>query len=93
MTNESYFAGDEDSSGWCHDTGKPGINLFGNAIQVWAIMQAEGGSTKQPTIRNAALAFNSPDAMIREAVEAHYWMLVTGPDDDPTKQFIEHEGE
>ena len=77
-------AGDD----WEGEHGLPGIALLGNAIQVWSILQA--GKT---TIRQCAAAFNLDDAQVRAAVEEHYWMYISGPDDDPEKQLIEHEGE
>ena len=33
------------------------------------------------------------DEMVRQAVEWHPWMLLSGPADDATKQTIEHDGE
>lgn len=41
----------------------------------------------------AAKAFNTTPALILQAVEDNYWTFVVGPDDDPSKQFIEHDGE
>lgn len=86
---ESYFADEDESPDeWDVETGKPGIAHVANAIQFWAIQQK-----KPPTVREAALAFNCDDQMIKLAVEWHYWMYISGPDDDPSKQIIEHEGE
>lgn len=82
-----FFAADEFSDGYDTDTGKPGIMLVANAIQFWA------SQNYRCTVREAAIAFKMTDADVRRAVIAHYWMFITGPDDDPTKQFIEHEGE
>lgn len=73
--------------GYDTDTGKPGIMLVANAIQFWAVQNYRS------TVREAATAFRMTDADVRRAVRAHYWMFLEGPDDDPTKQFIEHEGE
>lgn len=68
--------------------GKPGIVQFGNALQVWSVMQ------ERPTsVAEAAVAFNCEPLMIIEAVNDHNWMLLTGPDDDFTKLMIEHDGE
>jgi hypothetical protein len=86
-----FFADDEFSDVW--ERGRPGISVVANAIQFWAVQQQEDPNGRQPTIRDAALAFRMTDADVRAAVEHHYWMFVTGPDDDPTMQFIEHEGE
>lgn len=44
------------------------------------------------TVRDASIAFNTTDAVIREAVEDAHWILVTGPGDDPTKQRLELDG-
>ena len=65
------------------------FDQFHAALSVWAWMQP--GS--KPTVRAASQAFNVTDQTIREAVEEHYWMFLSGPDDDPTKQIIEHDGE
>lgn len=86
----SDFLG-HDVDGWDHDTGKPGIQTFGNAIQVWAILNSEAG--RPSTVAAAAEAFSVAPRMVLEAVAAHYWMYLEGPDDDYTKMRIEHEGE
>ncbi len=86
----AYFGNDEHS--WNHeDDGKVGISLFGNAVQVWAIFNANAG--KSTSIADAAEAFSVDPLMIIEAVNAHYWMFTSGPHDDFTKMKIEHEGE
>ncbi|MEX2629526.1 MAG: hypothetical protein WD341_06260 [Tistlia sp.] len=78
----------QDPNAYDLDDGRPGAGLFANAVQVWALEQR-----RTVTVRDAAEVFNCPDAMICEAIEDHPWMFVEGPDDDPTKQTIEHEGE
>lgn len=93
MSKEYWHGGAAFPSGaeadeWHHETGLPGEALISNAIQVWATMN-EG----QQTVRAAAEAFNITDAQVRQAVEAHYWMYLDGPNDDPTKQVIQHDGE
>lgn len=45
------------------------------------------------SVRHVGEVFNLDDAQVRQAVEAHYWMYLDGPDDDPHQQFIEHDGE
>lgn len=80
-----------DVAGWDHDTGKPGIQTFGNAVQVWAVLNAE--ANRPSTIAAAAEAFAVSPQMVFEAVDAHYWMFIEGPHDDFTKMRIEHEGE
>ena len=89
MTKITYFGPEDDA--WDQETGKPGIALFGSAVQVWAFLNEEAG--KSPTVAMAAKAFSVPPQMIMDAIEEHYWMFVTGPDDDFTKMRIEHEGE
>lgn len=73
---------------WDQDEGTPDINSVANAIQVW-LMCHPGAKT----VRAVAEAFNLDDSQVRQAAEAHYWMFVDGPDDDPTKQTIKQEGE
>lgn len=70
---------------------EPGIgwNSFGNALSAWVWMQARNKST----VREASVAFNTSDAVIQAAVQDHMWMFITGPDDDPSRQIIEHDGE
>lgn len=63
-------------------TGQPGVGLFANALSVWAWAQ-----NRKITVNDAALAFNVAPALIRQAVEYHYWMFLG------TGGIIEHEGE
>lgn len=86
--NGAEFPGGEYADEWHHDSGLPGVELIGNAIQVWCAMN-EG----EQTVRAAAEAFNITDAQVRQAVTEHYWMYLDGPDDDPAKQTIQHDGE
>lgn len=88
--NRSDFFGADDEA-WDHETGKPGIQLFANAIQVWAVCNLKPG--RAPSVANAAEAFAVDPRMIVEAVNANYWMFLAGPDNDFTKISIEHEGE
>lgn len=73
---------------WDQETGMPSASLTASAIQVWSALQ-----NRRTSVRECATAFNLDDAQVREAVEVHGWMSLTGPADDPTKQFIEHDGE
>jgi hypothetical protein len=75
--------------GWDHGTGAPTLTLMGHAIQVWSLLQQR----EVTTVAEAAIAFNVPAATIRAAVQEHMWMFLSGPDDEPSKQTIEHEGE
>lgn len=59
------------------------------ALQTWAAMNYG----KKHTVAEAAEAFNTSAAVIREAVDEGYWMIWHGPDDDPTKQVIELDGD
>lgn len=87
--NDLPFGKDDD--GWdVGDTGQVGISLFGNAIQVWSAFQQRNDDV---TIAEAAVAFRCTPQMVRAAVDAHPWMFVAGPDDDFSKQTIEHDGE
>lgn len=61
---------------------------LGRALVTWAAMQ-----DRTVTVREAATAFNTTDAVIVEAIEDASWIFVHGPDDDPTKQTIELDGE
>ncbi len=63
---------------------------FVTALQVWSFMRP--GDT-QATVREAADQFGVTDNVIRQAVSGHPWMFLFGPNDDPTKQIIDHDGE
>lgn len=72
---------------------EPGIHQsqLAEAISVWTWMQA--GPHAQ-TVASVARAFNTTVQIIRDAIDIlHPWIFVTGPDDDPEKQLIEHDGE
>lgn len=80
---------DDPDVGWTDtEDGVPNVFDVANAIQIWAIFN--GGPV---TVRQAGDTFNLDDAQVRQAVEAHAWMYLAGPSDDPTRQTIEHEGE
>lgn len=68
-------------TGWCFESGMPTEQLFASALQVWAIAQEN-----DPTVADAALAFNVTPFLIRQAIEAHAFMYLSG-------ETIEHEGE
>ena len=89
MTHERYgrdFFIDDESE---ETAGIPWDNFL-TALQVWSFMRP---SDKQATVREAADQFGVTDDVIRQAVNQHYWMFLGGPDDDATKQYIDHEGE
>jgi hypothetical protein len=64
---------------------------LGRALVIWTCMVAE--AKDQVTVADAALAFNTTPEIIREAVDDAYWIGWRGPDDDPTKQILETDGE
>lgn len=78
------FAGDDEFC-WDTNTGLPTRDHFAGAVQVWSVAQ-----NRPTTIGEAAKAFNVAPALIREAVDGHYWMMVDGDGDDA---MICHEGE
>ena len=78
-----FFKTDDDEAGIPWDN-------FITALQVWSFMSH---GDKQVTVRQAADEFGVTDDVIRAAVDEHYWMFLGGPEDDPTKQYIDHEGE
>lgn len=82
------FFGGLTGDDWDMGDGRPGVHLFGSALQVWAVMQ-----DRDVTVGEAARVFNCPPAMIVEAVEEHFWMFLSGPHDVLEKRVIEHEGE
>lgn len=64
------------------------IDDLGRALVTWSGMQEQ-----IMTVADAADAFNTTPEVIREAIEEVMWIFVVGPDDDPTKQRIELDGE
>lgn len=79
--------------GWDEETGRPGIGIFGNALQVWSICQRKASVT----VAEAAAAFKVTEQVIRDAVENHYWMFLEAIDadgpDSAENTCIRHEGE
>ena len=73
----AWNAGPEDDG-----SGNPGVILFGNAVQVWAVLQ-----DRIVTVNEAALTFNAEPSLVRQAIEESAWMFV-GENDT-----IQHEGE
>lgn len=62
---------------------------FITALAVWWCL----APSKTPhTVRSAAETFDVTHDVIRAAVKQHYWMFLTGSDDDP-EQRIEMDGE
>ena len=48
-------------------SGYPGVELFGHAVQVWAICR----SSPAASVGEAAEAFNVPASLVLRAIEAH----------------------
>jgi hypothetical protein len=71
------------------EAGVPWGNFL-TALQVWTWMRP---GDEPCTVREAAIAFDVADEVVREAVNEHPWMFLVGPDDDPTQQRIDHDGE
>lgn len=92
-SDDDFFADEAFSDEWDTETGRPGIMLAANAIQFWSTQNFDPIAKQCPSVRQTAEAFKMTDAEVQRAVEAHYWMFLSGPNDDPTKQYIEHEGE
>lgn len=91
ISNDRRFAFERwaaDRQGWDTETGAPGIALFNNAVQVWAISQM-----RPVSVADAARAFNIAPERVVEAVEEHYWMFLEGSPGDYENLMIEHEGE
>lgn len=78
-----------DEEDWCPETGAPSIAHFAGIVQAYALFQQR----ERVTLEEVATALNVEWQRVREAVEWHYWMYLEGPDDQPHKQWIEHEGE
>ncbi len=79
-----------DIAGWDQENGAPGIGLFGNAIQVWAIFQ---GPHHTVSVAEAAKAFNCDPQRIIQAVNDHSYMYLCGDSAKPLEQTIEHDGD
>lgn len=83
MQIEALDTSEDDDGGWnIEGSGLLSVALFGTAIQVWCFAQP----SELATVNQAALAFNVSPDLIRQAVDAHYWMYLAGDQ-------IEHEGE
>ncbi len=67
------------------------MDALGRALVVWTCMVAE--AQDRVTVADAALAFNTTPEIIREAVDDAMWIGWHGPNDDPTKQILETDGE
>lgn len=82
LFERSQFADPDDNAGVF-------IDCLGRALVIWTAMQ----DRSPVTVAEAAVAFNTTPEVIREAVEDASWISVEGPDDDPTKQRLELDGE
>lgn len=78
-----FFAADDETAGIPWDN-------FVTALQVWSFMRP---GSQRVLVRQAADEFGVAENVIRAAVDEHYWMFLGGPEDEPAKQYIDHEGE
>ena len=62
-----------------------------DALTTWASMNFQ--TDKPLSVRHASIAFNTTDAVIREAIGFGPWITFYGPDGDPLQQIIEVDGE
>lgn len=74
------------------DSDEPGVRWsdFCTALQVWSWMKP---GDERATVQHAADEFGVTCEVVRQAVQQNYWMLLLGPNDDPGKQSIDHDGE
>lgn len=63
------------------------ISGLATALITWTAMQDH-----VPTVAEAAKVFNTPPAVILEAIKDAMWISAQGPDDDHTKQRLELDG-
>ena len=68
-----------------------GIGDLGRALVIWSGMNFQIGA--HISVAQAATAFNTTDAVTREAINAADWISYVGEDSDPERQFIELDGE
>lgn len=80
---QAWATGDDETFG---PDGSPNVELASTALQVWSLCQQRA----RVTVAQAAQAFNVSEAMIREAVDGHHWMMVVADGGD---ELIYHEGE
>lgn len=78
-----FFVGEEDEAGIPWDN-------FLTALQVRSFLRP---GEHQATVQEAADQFDVTTDVIRQAVNQHPWMFLGGPEDDPTKQYIDHDGD
>ncbi len=87
--NPRPHAGVVFTTAWDENQGIPDIGSVALAIGVWIMFNPP----YRHSVRRVGEVFNLADAQVRQAVIATVWMLLIGPDDDPHRQFIEHDGE
>lgn len=87
--NPRPHAGIVFTTAWDENQGIPDIGSVAVAIGVWIMFNPP----YRHSVRRVGEVFNLDDAQVRHAVVATDWMVITGPDDDPHQQFIEHDGE
>jgi len=87
FTREMFLSSEEEQDG------ETGISIgdLGPALAVWSGMNFQ--VAVRISVAQAATAFNTTDAVIREAINAAGWISYVGEDSDPERQFIELDGE
>lgn len=73
---------------WDPENFRIGIIQFADAIQVYSLSQPQ-----QTSLAEVCRIFRCDRQKVIEAVDAHPWMLWSGPDDLDTMRMIEHDGE
>ena len=63
---------------------------FGDFTEALMTLITLGGARP---VREVGDLFDLTDDVVRAAVKENGWLFLTGPDDDPTKQMIEVDGE
>jgi hypothetical protein len=87
FTRDKFLSLDEERD---HEAGI-GIGDLGRALVTWVGMNFQVGG--RISVAQAATAFNTTDAAIRDAINAAAWISYVGEDGDPEQQFIELDGE
>lgn len=66
--------------------------MFEDFITAVGMLVYTNEGTREISVADVALTFNTTPALVREAVQEHPW-LFTDHDDDPAKQIIVSDGE
>ena len=79
----------QDMSVFGLDEDRTGIE-FADFIDALVTLITLGGAR---SVREVGDLFDLTDDVVRAAVKENGWLFLAGPDDDPTKQMIEADGE